>query len=164
MENLESRRAWQYEFDLDGDKEGWKLYHAVAAAENGNLIVTAQENYATNKYDVQIYMDAMEVDASLYNKVSVRIKPKYLPSKIDGSFASRYIFKIYFATVSSPSFNEQRAMYVDLKTLVPDHEGYYNITFEMSNNAYWQGTISGIRLDPTNQNGVFYFDYIRLSG
>ncbi len=160
---LARRMPWQYEFDLDGDKEGWKLYHASATVENGDLVVTAQENHDSSGYDVQIYTDGMDLDTQRYSKVTIRLKPEYLPGKFDDTSKTNSVAVLYFATYGSSSFSEQKAVRVDLSKMPPDPDGYLTVAFDLSKNANWTGTVSGIRLDPTNQNGIYSIDYIRFS-
>ena len=160
---LAARRPGQFEFDLDGDFEGLKFYHAFGTVENGDLVVVADENYAGSGYDVQIYSDEMNLDTQMYSKATIRIKPEYLPSRFEGTNNVSAFLVLYFATHSSPSFTEQKTARVDLSKISPDSDGYFTVTFDLSKNSNWTGSVSAIRIDPTNQNGIYSIDYIRFS-
>ncbi len=53
---------------------------------------------------------------------------------------------LYFTTADSPNWNEAKKVPF---TIINDGK-YHNYSVYMGNNAYWQGTITNIRIDPTN--------------
>lgn len=94
--------------------------------------------------DPMIYVKNVSLNASTTAGITVRAK---VPKNTDLS--------IYFATSESLSLSESKKV-----TVIADTSDWKEYYFSMSDNSYWQGTITQLRFDPGsgNINAVLYFD------
>ena len=156
------RDAFQYEFDIPGDSEGWGVGHGTYTVDGGNLIATAKvASHSSTGHDLQISLKDVTVNTAEYSKIVIRIKPDFLPNAKEAAYVSKAA-SIYFATSKSTSLSEAQSVKVDLSKLTPDADGYVIAEFDMSSNTAWTGAANLIRFDPTNDNGIYYVDYIRF--
>ncbi len=161
FENIEDmRKNYQFEFNVAGDMEGFVISYGAANVDSGKLVVSAKEASSSRTgHDTQITLKEQSINTADYSKVEIRIKAEYLPNKLAaGSKEATF----YFATNLSPSLSEQQSVKVDLASLTPDSEGFVTAVFDLSSCAAWKGVANLVRFDPTNENGVFYVDYIRF--
>ncbi|KKH57347.1 hypothetical protein DU74_06770 [Methanosarcina mazei] len=70
---------------------------------------------------------------------------------------------VYFTTSESPSYGEDKKFQFTVTT-----PGWYDYSVSMADNSLWEGTVTGIRIDPAN-NGIagtnedtVGFEYIRI--
>ena len=66
---------------------------------------------------------------------------------------------IYFTTTDDPKYTSGKmvqALYEELG------DGYAEITFDMTTNSLWTGTIDEFRFDPINRDGEFWIDSIQV--
>ena len=156
------RDAFQFEFDISGDSEGWNVGHGTYSVDNGNLVATAKvASQSSTGHDLQISLKDVTVNTAEYSKIVIRIKPDFLPNAKEAAYVSKAA-SIYFATSKSTSLSEAQSVKVDLSKLTPDADGYVIAEFDMSSNTAWTGAANLIRFDPTNDNGIYYVDYIRF--
>ncbi len=148
LEYVESRREGAWEFNRMRDYEGFTFQSNTGYVYDGafNLETTGQDNAIKNMN--------LDIDLSKYSKVVVGISFKtdaYSPH-----------IQIYFQTKAMSEMNERAS--VKLASGINDTKGkYVEYVFDMSQNADWRGTLTGLRLDPFHGNGTYSVDYIRLS-
>jgi hypothetical protein len=85
--------------------------------------------------------------------VSGRYDKVYLRGANAGS-TSRW--QVFFKTATSDFYSEDKSVWVDF----PKGGGWLEVIVDMSQNAKWQGTITGLRVDPFNANEYFGIDYV----
>ena len=148
---------YQWEFNTSDDTEGWKYTNATGGVNNGVLAMTATAVASSGTgYDSMIQKREITIPADIYTTVDVRLKALFDGEPKDTTLS------IYFATLTESGLNEAKCVRTNLKNLTPDAEGFYNFTVDMKVNAKWTGTVTMIRVDPTNSGGYFEFDYIRF--
>jgi len=152
---MESRVPYEYEFNIPGDLEGWRITCANGGVANGNFAITSTFNGV--RYDPQIGIAGLYIDSKLYNKICVKVRPTYYDTKSDS------VCSIYFTTNSENAQSESKSVKIASGSLTADDEGYYTLNFDMSTNKYWTENITSLRFDPPNRYGYYEIDYIRLS-
>jgi len=144
-----SRTSW--EFNTPGDLEGWEPHNVEGnkySVENGALFIDPSES------DPWIENNGLFIDATALNSVRINMS-----SNAPDNFGA-----IYFTTTESPSYSDEKK--VTFKVITGQEWRDYTVL--MAGNAFWKGTITGIRVDPAN-NGksntdkdTVGFDYIRV--
>ncbi len=145
-----------WEFDVNHCAKGWILYNI--------------EDYSINNDDPNrdgvLYIDPLgldpyiispplSIDSSNYNAVQIKM----------ASNAPDNIGAIYFITSDFPTYSEDKK--VDF-VVINDGE-YHEYPINLALNSNWNGTITGIRIDPAdsgiNESNIdtIGFDYIRIT-
>ena len=151
--------ASEFRFDFDNlDNVGFN--HAVGEVKDGILIAKPDKPNAAGNYDPGIILKNMLLDTRRYNKMKVRMRRDALPNT-DPSKARLETMEIFFGTTNDPKFDANKVIFhrpaADAKL-----EEWYDIEIDFSAHKFWQTELSSIRFDPTNNNGVYYIDYIVL--
>ncbi len=154
-EILSQRKPYEYEFNVPGDNEGWRVSGASGGAIDGGYMYF-EATYSGVRYDSQIVMDKFDLPAAKYNRVQLRYKPVYADDETDTTVC------MYFATSEESSLNEAKKVYTSLDGIEPDDEGYYTVTLDFSKHDKWKGTVTLVRFDPPNRAGEYYIDYMRF--
>ena len=147
----------EYNFDNSGDYMGFGMTKAIGFVYDGALhvIPKLQTNGGYDPIVVNASLDPV-IYAEMCDSISVRMK--YTLSDKSDDYAT-----LYFITSKDDAFDEKKAVKLKLSSSEKDSEGYAVYTFPMSGNAYWAGTVTGIRFDPANADGEFVIDYIRIN-
>ncbi|MBP3579683.1 MAG: S-layer homology domain-containing protein, partial [Clostridia bacterium] len=156
---IESRVANEYEFNVPGDLEGWKIYVASGGVNDGYIKMASFIDEAYNRYDPQLSNSTVKIDTKIYDSVTIRIKPELDSS--DGRSSSTLC--MYFATTLDGSLDEQKKVLVDLSTLTPDDDGFVTATLDLKSHEKWRGVCTHARIDPPDRLGTFTIDYIRFN-
>ena len=143
-EEVVEKIPFQYEFNKDGDTEGWtKSGVAFLKAMDGALY---SKSVST---DPIVQFVGINVDANTYkNSVTVRLK----------NMTGATTFMMYFLTDSEPNWGGEKRIEVP----ITDTTEWQEIKIDVSANPSWKGKITTLRLDPTMLMGDFYIDYIRI--
>ncbi|MBI3166373.1 MAG: hypothetical protein HYZ24_16940 [Chloroflexi bacterium] len=135
-------QAWEFEFD--GDVEGWLAWNQLASFAVGNGSLSAR---ATGG-DPYLGSPTLTLDAAANPVIEIRMAVS------TGSSA-----KIYFITSSDKEYDETKAL-----TFSIQGDGqFHTYTLDMSKVARWKGIIAQIRLDPTDAASSIEIDYIRVA-
>ncbi len=153
-EAIAARVENEFEFNVAGDTEGWGFTAADGNVTGGMAVFDAVHTGV--RYDPQLYNFKLRIDATLYDKVEIRVKPVYEEQQSDATLV------MFFGTTSAPGFAGQRAYRQDMSKLTPDAEGFYTITFDTTTHPDWKGTVTCARFDPGDSAGHFEIDYIRF--
>ena len=138
---------YQYEFNTDGDMEGWtKSGVAFAQVADGSMYLKSVST------DPLVQFNNININADEYHsKVTIRMK------NLTG--ASNLI--LYFLTDTEPDYgpvgNPRR-----LEVPTTASEDWIEYTYDISENPSWKGTIKLLRVDPSSKMGDIYIDYIRV--
>ena len=67
-------------------------------------------------------------------------------------------------TEGDENFSEEKSLHPNLLSVSKmDEEGWYLVEIDLTEKNLWNGTVTAFRFDPSNNNGVFSFDYIRFA-
>lgn len=135
-----------WEFDIDGNRQGW----STANIANDAGPVGGFWTFVTSTSDPNLISPALEAPAASYSTVSVRIANQNTTS--DG--------KIYFKTAAENYYSEDKSVSFTCTA----GGGWYTHNVNMTANPKWTGTITGIRVDPVSEGTVAAcgVDFIRL--
>ena len=154
-EILSVRKPYEYEFDVPGDNEGWRVSGASGGAIDGGCMFF-EATFGGVRYDSQLVLDKCDLPANKYNRAEIRYKPVYRDDQTDTTVC------MYFGTSEESGLNEKKKVYTSLDGLEPDEDGYYTVTLDFSDHEKWTGTVTILRFDPPNRAGEYYVDYIRF--
>ncbi len=128
----------QWDFNTAGDDEGWKPLNQITSFDvaDGALTVTPSGN--------DPYMESPDLgfDAGHYTKIEVRLKTQF-PA----------VGQFFFTGSASRDFSEANSQRF---TITPGP--YRTYTIDMSELPGWQGTLSRLRFDPTDQTAPVAID------
>ena len=91
------------------------------------------------------------------NKIKFRMKRDPLPNVNDRKRSESV--EIFFATNVSQGFSASKQINIKLPENKELSE-WFEAEFDLGNHAEWKDIITDVRFDPTNNNGVYYLDYI----
>jgi uncharacterized protein YjdB len=134
-----------WEFNTDGDSEGWTVLKQIDSVSIANGSFTG----TTTDWDPGIISgDHLGIIAEDVPYLKIRMKNS--ANDIDG--------RVFFTTELDGEWNEAKAMgfYVN-----PNDSGYTDYYVEMWRNKNWTGNIRQIRIDPISAIGTISIDYIR---
>ena len=152
----------RYDFD---DMDGISFYRADGETEEGILVVTPNTPTSNGKFDHGIFLEDLGFDASEYDSIKIRMKRDRLEN-LDPNASRPEWLQIYFLTETEGSFKDERGVSSNLKTTIGEENlsDWFEVELKLSSNALWKGTIPRMRIDTTDNNGVYYIDYVELSG
>ena len=139
-----NRIPFEYEFDTNGDFEGWRsIGVSHSQVKGGEVTMVSSGN------DPIIQLDKTELDSSKYRYVKVRMK------NMTGATTAM----MYFVTEAETNWGGGKRV----DATVTDTTEYTEYVFDMSTCEKWTGTVTGLRFDPTSIPGNTYIDYIRVT-
>jgi tRNA A-37 threonylcarbamoyl transferase component Bud32 len=133
--------AW--EFEVNGDPEAWVAAYHLASLQVSNGHLTAQ----STGDDPYMYSPRFAVDAKACPIIEMRMKVSA------GTTA-----QLFFITAADPTENEAKSSPF---SVIGDGQ-FHTYKLDMSTMKGWDGTITQIRLDPTNTQASIEVDYIRI--
>ena len=163
----------EYRFDFDDkgiivdlsqrnsrNTDGVNFNRATGKIEDGILIVQPDKPNASGNYDPQIKFEGLQLEAKNYNKVTFRMKRDALPNVND---ARRYesSMELFFQTNLSPNIAADKQININLPK-DQDLSEWFEVEADLTH-TLWTDIITGFRFDPTNNNGIYYIDYIVFS-
>ncbi len=128
---------------------------------DGALVMVARDRGAERlpQFDPRLVMQGVEIDADTYKTIKIRLKAEFI-----GNVTNGYSTDIYFMTAEDENFSEEKSLHPNLLSVSKmDDEGWYLVEIDLSAKDSWKGTVTAFRFDPSNNNGVFSFDYIRFA-
>ena len=153
-----SKSQLRYDFD---SMDGVRLNHATGSVKDSVLVMQPDKPNAAGSYDPGIIMQKMSLDTRRYNKMTIRMKRDFLPNpKPDAPRKER--MEIFFATSVDTKFDEKKLIYYT-PAEGTNLEDWFDVEIELSQHQFWQENLVSLRFDPTNNNGVYYIDYIAFS-
>lgn len=148
-----NRKDYEYDFNIDGDFEGWDVRNATAFVKDGKLSGTSTPINGTFDPRMTLTFENGLVAAKYY-KIAVRMRAD-IPD--DGKFSARF----YFITATDSNYDANKSS-AALTETIEEAKEYKEYIFDFSNVAAWNGIIKGIRFDPIELEGSFEIDYIKL--
>jgi len=151
-----AKTSW--EFNTPANSEGWRAYNAGILNEATNIQNDGLFIVDPIGTDPWIENRLCSIDASSVDRIKIKMS-----SNCEDDTGA-----IYFSTAESPGFDEDKKVGFSVSHGSEWHE--YDIL--ISENSNWEGTITGLRIDPADfgsessesHDDTFGFDYIRLSG
>ena len=155
-----SADALRYDFD---NLDGLAFYRADGDVEDGILVMKPNTPTAAGKFDHGVFMEELSFDASEYDTFKIRMKREKLDN-IDTSLARTEWLQVYFAIGGETNFTADRGVSVNLKTLIGEEKlsEWFEVEVKLSDNELWKGNVTRMRIDTTDNNGVYYVDYMEL--
>jgi len=135
-----------WEFSVNGDRQGWEAVNITK--DTGP--VEGFWTFITNKENPHLLSPAIELPASSYSTVTVRIANQNTDSA----------GKIYFKTATEDFYSEDKSVSFTCTA----GGGWYTHHVCMADNKKWTGTITGIRIDPVSDGTIAAcgIDFIRV--
>jgi hypothetical protein len=132
-----------WEFNSVGDTEGWVSQNEI------NSLVTIQGNLTgqSTGNDPFLFGQQFIIDANGFSSIETRMKA-----------TSGEAAQIFFTTSLDTIFNEAKS----LRFIINGDGQFHTYVLDMSTITGWNGTITQLRLDPTETTGSFAIDYIRI--
>ena len=147
------RVAYEYEFTVPGDTEGWTFGNSTGTVLDGAIIGSAVKQSSQWPWDPILYSpEQLKLDASQYKKIQIAMKHSFTSDK-------EQKIGIYFST---PTLGWSQDRYIGQPLASSQSEDYVVYEFDMTTLAEWKGEISRIRVDPFDCEGTFEIDYIRF--
>ncbi len=166
FEAKESRTPYSWEFNVNGDNEGWTTGAMTLLTSDGYMSCKSTSNYA----DPALSLSITPFEAEKYNKIAFRVRYEYTPTFVDvkdedgnptGETEERFeSLTMYFATSSDNSLSEAKTIKLRLKDN-SSHGEWEEYEAEITNSA-WKDKITQLRFDPFNAVGQIDIDYIRI--
>ncbi len=162
----QSRTPYSWEFNVNGDNEGWNTSHMTLLTSDGYMSCQSNSNFG----DPALYLSIAPFEAEKYTKIAFRVRYDYTPSMVEvkdedgnptGEMREREeALTMYFATSSEPSLSESKTLKLTLKGHSSNGE-WEEYEAEISNKS-WKDKITSLRFDPFNAPGKIDVDYIRI--
>lgn len=148
-----SRVPGSYEFAITGDSEGWTGANTSVAVTGGALSGASLKN-SQGWYDPLLLSPALSLDAAVYNKIVIGIKH-------DSARETGETLQVFFITDSDKAWNGDKCFTVPYESSSSGGK-FIEYAISCTQNAAWNGTITGIRVDPLSASGTYEIDYIRI--
>ncbi len=150
-QDASARVPGKWEFDTDGDSEGWNSAAMTLSVLDG--VMTATTSVETGDPIIN-YAEDVNLTASDYVAVEVRCRYNY-----DADYA--HTMCIYFTTDSDGTLSESMNIHLPMDS-TDSGEEWITHRVELADVANWNGTIKTVRFDPFNCMGTMEIDYIRF--
>ena len=156
QEIIENRVAYQYEFEVPGDMEGFSPAFSTLVINNGTLsgMAIARPN-ETPLYDPMFTLKGLNINTLACNKILVGMKHKFADPETTESR-----IEVFFATTTETGLSQDKSTSAVISGNSTDEFVEYVLDF--SENEKWTGTVTTIRVDPMSCGGSFDIDYIRF--
>ena len=137
---------------------GVNFKHAEGRIEDGVLIAMSNKQNQWGNYDPQIMFEGIDLKASDYNKVTFRMKVEELEDKN----ARGNTVEFFFKTNVDPSISADKQINIKFPEGA-DYSQWFDVVADLGNHEKWTDILTGFRFDPSNNNGIYYIDYIAFS-
>ena len=154
--NGEVRYSCEFEAQ-NPEIKNWKLVNATAIPSvNSIAFKTAPIEIKKDRFDPYIFNDNVKFDIGRSKHVHIRMRTDPINQNMRGwtsnnKFYNTYL-KVFFKTESSDFYNEQKSVRFDYVA----GAGTVDLYVDMSKNGFWNGILTGFRLDPTEEIDARY--------
>lgn len=140
---LTAKTAW--EFNTDGDAEGWSANGNVAGLEIKEGVLAGR----STGHDPVLQVSGLEIEADRLHRLVFRLR----------SDRNQRV-QVFWATSLAP-MSEATSMAI---ATVGDGQ-FHDYEIDLGQSPHWRGLVRALRIDPATEPGVkFAIDFIRLSG
>jgi hypothetical protein len=147
MDSLKVNQAGHaWEFETNGNSEGWLAWSQLETLQVNDGFLS------TRSTGTDPYMGspgALKIDAATLSLVEFRMK-----------VSAGTLGQLFFITESDEAYDEIKSLPF---SVIADGQ-FHTYTLDMSVVSQWNGTISQIRLDPTDTSASIEIDYLRVKG
>ncbi len=137
--------GYAWEFELDGDTEGWFAWNQMTSLQAGKGLLLTQSTGS----DPYMGSPGIAADAKELSRIEIRMK-----------VSAGNVAQLFFVTDSDSQTDETKS----LPFAVAADGQFHTYTLDMSAVPSWNGTIQQIRFDPIDTQSIVEIDYIRLIG
>lgn len=163
-----SRYGDSIRWDFDSDREYWMGDGFTPSWSGGEIVLTttSRDVYLERSGNLGSNSSAVSVDSSTYKYIRVRIKrtSEWIPSISTATWSGR----LYWANPGEPSFGFSKSNGISEPVWTEMGDPYHILTWDLSQDSDWTGTIDKLRIYLTKKNPVFSWtsgsytiDYIR---
>ncbi len=149
-----TKRNSRYESGVD-------FHRSTGYIDNGILVVQPDAPNDRGIYDPGVIIKGFDLDTRVYNKLTFRMKRDVLDN-VDPDAPRSETVEIYFGTSTSSGFASDKCVTVSLED-VEDKTNWFEFEVDLFRNKKYTDFLREIRFDPTNNNGIYYIDYITFS-
>lgn len=138
-----------WEFNTDGDGDGWQLGQGIAVAVQGGYMLGS----ITQPQGFWGGPDNLNIDAAAYKSLEMRYR-------IDSVEASDTAYLYWIKAGDSQFGNDKR-----IKFEVQTNNTWQDISVDLAQSINWTGVVTDVRLYPawfSNLGASVEYDYIRL--
>ncbi len=163
---MEERVPYSYDFNVNGDNEGWTTSHMTLLTSDGYMSCQSKSSYA----DPAINLKFTPFKAEEYTVLKIRVRYDYTPVVVDvkdedgnptGEKKERSeALTFYFGTTKSGGLSEAKTIKLPLKG--SSSNGQWEEYECIIDHKDWTDKITTIRFDPFNAVGKIDIDYIRF--
>jgi hypothetical protein len=132
-----------WDFGSVDNAEGWTVGNQIADLQVSQGFLSGQS--AGN--DPYLYSPVFSIDANSFPYIEISLQT------VLGGGA-----QIFFTTSSDSTFDETKTVYIPSK----GYGQFYTYAIDMSSNPGWKGTITQLRLDPSDAASPFSLDYLQI--
>ena len=135
-----------------------RLNHANGEIKDGMLVLQPDKPNANGNYDPGVFVQKLELNSRDYDQIVVRMKRDILPNVGDGRAE---VGEIFFQTSNDISLSGERMVPVNFYKMGANVlDDWYEYSVDLRSHELWRDNITIVRFDPTNNNGIYYIDYI----
>ena len=143
------------------NNSGINFSNATGEIKDGMIILQPDALQKNGTYDPGIMIEGLDLNTKNYNKLTFRMKRDKLDNPDPEAKRNEWI-EIFYKTSVSPSISNTKCAYVSLSN-IENLSDWFEIEVELSQYISYTDYLTGLRFDTTNNNGIYYIDYIVLS-
>ena len=137
---------------------GVNFNRATGKIEEGVLIAQPDKPNASGSYDPQIKFEGLDLETNKYNKVTFRMRVEELEDKNRRNNTVEF----FFQTNLEPNIAADKQINIKFPADT-DYSQWFDVEADLGNHEKWTDILTGFRFDPSNNNGIYYIDYIKFS-
>ena len=149
-----TKRNSRYESGVD-------FHRSNGYIENGVLIVQPDAPNDKGIYDPGVIIKGLDLDTRAYNKLTFRMKRDALDN-LNPDEPRNELIEIFFATNTAVGFSGDKCVTTKLSG-IEDLTDWFEVEVDLFGNRNYTDILRDIRFDTTNNNGIYYIDYIVFS-
>ena len=147
----------------DRESDKCKLYNATKReSEVAYAFDVTPVGVKGSVFDPQLIRDGLSFDISRARQVHVRVRGELTNKNKRGWFNNNTFYnanlQVFFTTEASPYWSPQKCVTCPYVA----GEGWFDLYLDMSKNIHWCGILTGIRIDPENEDGVFEVELVEI--
>ena len=159
---IAERKSYEWDFNIAKDTENWTNAGSTLTVSGGEAQMTATpaSHSRSTGYDPSMTLKNTAFRAEDYASLEVRMAYELFPN-VNPDFVHDSV-SLYFTTDTDTIMDEAKSIKVKFDDARPDGDGYSVFTFDLTAQPLWNSLVTSIRFDPSNNNGFYRIDYIRL--
>lgn len=150
-----------FDFSKESDRksEKCKLYNAKRRdSDSAYAFDVLPVGVKGSVFDPQLIRDGLSIDISKARQVHVRVRGELANKHRRGWRNNNANLQVFFTTEASPYWSPQKCATVPYVA----GEGWFDLYLDMSKNIHWNGILTGIRIDPENEDGIFEVELVEI--